>query len=278
MDTYLFPLLGEEKNSPFYVKGVGGLKNQVHILRPDGYPDYQWLHCIKGSGKLYIKNREYIIKKNTGFLMRPHIPHEYMAMEEPWETHWVTFNGSGVPSLLDALNFKDVNVHSFTDINIFDSIIYDIFMLSQSKNLMSGFRRSAKLFNLLIEISNSIKEAEESAGIPGRQQLEPVITYIEENFAGDIGIKDMAAAINASPQYLCRLFGKTLHMRPFVYLNTYRIQRAKEMLLKDFNLPVGQIAKMAGYNNPSYFCSVFKKHEGLTPQEFRKIHSDRGQN
>ena len=36
---------------------------------------------------------------------------------------------------------------------------------------------------------------------------------------------------------------------------------------------VKEIADAVGFKSPSYFCSVFKKAEGMTPDDFRRINT-----
>jgi len=82
----------------------------------------------------------------------------------------------------------------------------------------------------------------------------------------------MAESIDVSPQYLCRLFSNILRMRPFEYLTKFRIQKAKELLLGDCNIQISEVSKKIGYNDLSYFCALFKKFEGITPMEYRKVY------
>ena len=51
------------------------------------------------------------------------------------------------------------------------------------------------------------------------------------------------------------------------YLTGLRIQKAKEFLLEGYK--VVEVSEMVGYNNYRYFCDIFKKHEGVTPNEFK---------
>ncbi len=195
-----------EIHLPIYVKGVGGLKKQNHIVRPSGYHDYQWLHCISGKRKLHIDGKEYVITKNSGFLMYPHVPHEYYAIGENWETHWVTFEGKGADSLLHNLGFNKYNVFYLDDIRILNSLVYDIFIASQAKRPLTGHKCSAKLYTLLIELKFLVKEKEEMADNSGLKKLQPVLDYIESNYQNNPSIEDMSSVIGVSPQYLCRIF------------------------------------------------------------------------
>lgn len=56
------------------------------------------------------------------------------------------------------------------------------------------------------------------------------------------------------------------------YLNTKRMERAKEILAEDDIEHVYEVAERVGCgNNPQYFSQLFKKHTGYTPTEFRSL-------
>ena len=97
-----------------------------------------------------------------------------------------------------------------------------------------------------------------------------VVAFIDDNYQSDFSLDELSALANISPQYLCRLFKDCYHMRPFEYLAKKRLQRAKMMLTGE-KYSVNEIAQLVGYNDCSYFCSVFKKREGLSPAEFRAL-------
>ena len=101
------------------------------------------------------------------------------------------------------------------------------------------------------------------------------IDYIDKNFRKELTLVELADLIDLSPQYLCRLFKEGLSLRPFEYLARKRIQQAKLLLLED-KLNINEIAAEVGYNDCSYFCAVFKKHEMLSPAEFRSLHKKAG--
>lgn len=256
---------------PFYVKLIGGHNNQNHIIRPKGYPDYQWLQCTKGSGKLLIDGKEFFISKNTGFYLSPNFPHEYYALEEPFETHWVAFSGYGTPELLVSLDFGNYEVFHFNDIKFLDNILTDIFNGVKNGNPSSNLRSSSKLYNLLIEVKNLSRENSNNPENIYYNKLQPVLKYIESNYNKNPSIEDMALVIGSSPQYLCRLFRKTMNMRPFTYMTKCKLQNAKEMLIKHVDMKISDISIKVGYNDESYFCAIFKKNEGISPSEFRDL-------
>ncbi|MFE5321627.1 helix-turn-helix domain-containing protein [Paenibacillus sp. NPDC056579] len=51
-----------------------------------------------------------------------------------------------------------------------------------------------------------------------------------------------------------------------------RIKKSKELLLQYPYIQIKEIALLAGFEDANYFCSVFKKLEQISPNQFRKIH------
>ena len=138
-----------------------------------------------------------------------------------------------------------------------------------------GHQCSAYLYQFLIELHRVVNLQNGSQDGQKLNQLQPVIDYIDKNFRKELTLVELADLIDLSPQYLCRLFKECLSLRPFEYLARKRIQQAKLLLLED-KLNINEIAAEVGYNDCSYFCAVFKKHEMLSPAEFRSLHKKAG--
>ena len=52
------------------------------------------------------------------------------------------------------------------------------------------------------------------------------------------------------------------------YLTNVRIKNAI-ILMRDNELKLNDISKMVGYNTQHYFNNVFRKHVGISPQDYR---------
>ncbi|MCX7711887.1 MAG: AraC family transcriptional regulator [Clostridia bacterium] len=273
MDRILFPLLTEEdKKLPFILKSVGVRGNQEHIVRPEGYPDYHWLHCAKGKGNLRIAEKEYVIIEGTGFFLVPAVPHEYFATEEPWETHWITFEGHAASSVLEILNLNNWGVYHLNNRHTLERTLENIYHSGKSRNISRSLDCSVLLYQLLVQLKHCISTDTSRSKPAGQYQLQPVIQYIEENFSKSISLDEMAQVISVTPQHLCRLFKQSHGTRPFDYLTRYRLQKAKELLISPAAPSVKSVSMEVGYNDTSYFCSIFKEYEGITPTEFRNMY------
>ncbi|MDU5263065.1 MAG: helix-turn-helix transcriptional regulator, partial [Clostridium celatum] len=79
---------------------------------------------------------------------------------------------------------------------------------------------------------------------------------------------DICKELNVNKCYFCSVFKKEVGSTFINYLNNYKIEKSKE-LLKNPNISLLDVSLSVGYNNQSYFSTVFKKITSKTPLEFR---------
>lgn len=272
MNILVFPIITENDSKlPFYIKSVGVRDQQEHMIRPSGHPEYHYLHCSSGEGKLIINNEEFILSPGSGFFSEPNIPHEYYSTKEPWKTYWITFEGFAVKELCSAIFQNSWKVFSLFNHTILESNLDIICKTAAVQDYYSSHNSSVLLYEFLILLKANIAENGFQTKPLLKNQLQTVIQYIESNYDNCITLEDLASVISVSPQHLCRLFKQTYSMRPFEYLTRFRVKRAKEILSNPQNYPIKTIAAMIGYNDTSYFCSTFREYEGCSPLEFKKI-------
>ena len=96
------------------------------------------------------------------------------------------------------------------------------------------------------------------------ERLEPVISYIKENYAYEITLGELAAILPMSEGQFSRVFKQTMKLSPIQYLMRYRILQSCK-LLQDTEKKIGEIANLSGFNNISYFNRVFLNTIGCTP-------------
>ena len=117
---------------------------------------------------------------------------------------------------------------------------------------------------------------ESEAGEKGAQIVRKVKRWIEKNYSSIyVSLDSVGEMLSISPAYLSSIFKKYSGTNFSDYLSDVRTNAAKE-LLKDPLRSMGEIARMTGYENGSYFCRAFKKKTGFTPSEYRKNRGYRG--
>jgi two-component system response regulator YesN len=93
--------------------------------------------------------------------------------------------------------------------------------------------------------------------------------YIQDHYKDDINRNDVSASVFLNPDYLAKMFKAEVGISIKDYINNYRIEKAKDLLLNS-NASVSMIAAEVGFDNFSYFSTLFKKLTGVGPQSFRK--------
>ncbi|MDA9773900.1 helix-turn-helix domain-containing protein [Saprospiraceae bacterium] len=93
----------------------------------------------------------------------------------------------------------------------------------------------------------------------------------EKAFADStINLTKLAKKLNVSPHLLSQLLNDNLQKNFSQFINEYRIDEAKKMLVEDQHLKIQAVAENCGFNSNSTFYAAFKKITGTTPAEFIK--------
>jgi AraC-like DNA-binding protein len=104
-----------------------------------------------------------------------------------------------------------------------------------------------------------------------QQRMHKIYHYIEFNYQTSIDVNEVAALTNLTTAAFCRYFKKSTHLTFTDFLNQYRINQAKKLLLHDKN--VTEACYESGFENLSHFNKTFKKVAGENPSLFKKRHA-----
>ncbi|MNH79731.1 putative response regulatory protein [compost metagenome] len=99
-----------------------------------------------------------------------------------------------------------------------------------------------------------------------------IIKEVQELVSSDLGqdtsVKTIADKVYLHPVYLSKIYKAETGESLGDYIIRMRMEHAL-YLLKKTNKKIYEITAELGYQNPQYFSKMFKKHYGLTPNEFR---------
>lgn len=99
--------------------------------------------------------------------------------------------------------------------------------------------------------------------------IEKINDYIHEHYKENIGRNEIGAQFFLVPEYLAKMYKKKTGQNLKDYINGYRLQQAKH-LLNNQEMKVSDVASEVGFDNFSYFSTLFKKEYDMTPNEYRK--------
>lgn len=103
-----------------------------------------------------------------------------------------------------------------------------------------------------------------------RTMANKMINYINENYAKDISLNEIAEYFNMSTSYLSTMFKYYTGQNFKDYLNLCRVKASKELMQKNSNLKINEIASKVGCNGSVTFIRMFKKYEGMSPGQYQK--------
>lgn len=259
-----------ENELPFQLIGAGCDFYQYSIERPFGFPVFQWIQTIRGIGVLEDRGKTHRVEPGQGMLLYPGQPHSYYGMEDPWYVHWITFSGNSAESMLHYLGMTETGVYQLSHPNAVETLIRRALQTLGSNALMRGIDGSAIVYSLLLDFLKYLERDGEDSHIGSIHRLQPALDLIEKELHRPLGLEDLARSIDVTPQYFCELFKSVTTQRPVEYINQRRIDRAKERLLKEPHARIHDIAAGVGFESDSYFGTVFKRFEGISPREYRE--------
>ena len=120
--------------------------------------------------------------------------------------------------------------------------------------------------DLLPRLSKAVQPQVYSQKSPDK--LDAVLEYVNDHYAANISLEDIAQKFNLTPNYLSTLFKRKFGVKFTDYLTDLRLNRAKQ-LLAGSTLSVRAISEQVGYFSQSHFNKVFQKKENCSPLEYR---------
>lgn len=100
-------------------------------------------------------------------------------------------------------------------------------------------------------------------------RLEFIVDYIMSHLQQDLTVDELSEKACMSKPTFHRYFKKTIGLSPADFINTKRMQLAKQLLAQEPK-QVGDVGHAVGYHNTSHFIRSFKKYYGLTPKQYQK--------
>lgn len=101
------------------------------------------------------------------------------------------------------------------------------------------------------------------------ERITRALAYIRENFSGNIGVADIAAAVHLGEVQLRKLFRREMGMGPAAYLQRARLIHAARLLAR-YDLPLGEVARRSGFSGECYFATLFRSVFARTPGQYRR--------
>lgn len=269
LEKSIYPYNPEARTLPFFLSGIGGSEYQGRVNRPDGYQWHQILSCSAGSGTLEYDEKELEISAGDYFFLPKNKPHTYYPNGELWDVRWTAFEGSICDEILIRFGMTEPIVITPADETTMEKLFYKMIISQENDYLYCDHICSGLIYDYLIEFHRLMDSSADSAKSKHISMLLPVLRFMHDNFRSDISTTQLSDIIGVTPQHFCRIFRKTMNVRPNEFITQIRLGEAKR-LLTEKNVSVSEAAVRSGFRDAVYFSTVFRKHEGVSPAQYKK--------
>lgn len=147
--------------------------------------------------------------------------------------------------------------------------------IEKNKNQIENYKilSSCKVLEAFIEVSRSFAFSEiekVSSDVPkSYKKIQELLAYLNTEYYNKITGNTIENKFSCNFDYMNRIFKKLTNKTIFMYLNTVRINHAKE-LISTTSLTLAEISTRVGFSDEYYFSKVFKKYTGIPPTAYAR--------
>lgn len=218
--------------------------------------------AIKTSGKtVYSSNGKSYVSDYNHIIILPKGASYSWICSEPGECLMIEFEseltvGCGLKS------FKVPNQAEFA--HIFNRIEPSWIFKKPAYTLLC----IAGLYEILAKLANT--ELPDYSLTTKYDIIKPSLKYLEEHYNDpDLSNDKLSKISGISTIYFRKIFTGIYNISPMKYIQTIRIEKAKDILLSDY-YSIANVAEAVGFTNIYHFSKVFKRVTGLTPSAFAR--------
>ena len=296
------------RSSLLHLQEVGSLTAiKPHTSKREKLQSYLCLMVEDGEGELIYEGKKYDLKAgdvvfidcrkayshSTGNIQELCDGHStgnshsdsagVNSCKKLWSLRWCHFYGPSMPAIyakycerggLPVIRGVDMgrgdDVSRGADVSQYSTVISDIYTLASSSDYIRDMRINGKLNDLLTLLMESSWHRGNSSNAPKKMDISLVKSFLDEHYSEKLSLESVASHFFIDKHYLARLFKEQYGVTLVTYLQQVRITHAKRML-RFTDKSIEEIGLECGIGELNYFSRVFKKLEGVSPSEFRRV-------
>ena len=145
------------------------------------------------------------------------------------------------------------------------------FLDDQESGRLKPLPAALLILQMLCEVAEAGASVD-AASAPVSALAGRVETYIRTNFFRPISTASIAAEFQSNPDYLGRIFKRVNGKTIVEFIHDCRMRHAQKLLIESA-LNIDQVARDCGFEDSGYFRRLFRRHAGLSPKKYRRLHA-----
>lgn len=228
------------------------------------------LYVAGGAGEAILEGKKFRLAPGDLVVVNPGTLHEERSdAKAPLRLIFLAIRDFAVPGLpAGCLSQEKYRVLSCGEYQ-YKMDIYLRELLQETSSQIEFYQEISQglVSALLVLVMRLIRiNPEDEAALS--QECQKIKEYLDQNFTSLITLDSLSETVYISKHYLSHLFKEQTGVSPIKYLTSKRMEKACE-LLSETELPVSEVSKAVGYENPLYFSQVFKRIYGISPVKYR---------
>jgi len=258
MDSCSFDII--VSNISFVVhRETDGNWSRVNLTNPHSF---LLIFAAAGNAEYEVEGENFTVAEGDILFFNKGQPHTgFSNPQNPWTYYTVAFEAvSNDGKLLEILDIP-LLIHSENPEfyrQLYETLRYEWSLRKLGYHILCRAMVSEIICALIRESANDRKQS---------PNIEMVKRYMVENFAKEFSVKELSAMAGVSPPHFHRLFKENTGLSVIRYLNTVRINKARD-LLKSGEHNITEVAYNVGICDVYYFSRLFKKMTGKPPSSY----------
>ena len=264
------------RSSLLHLQEVGSLSAiRPHTSKREKLQSYLCFMVEDGEGELVYEGKKYELRSGDVVFIDCRKAYSHSTGMNPnaglWSLRWCHFYGPSMPAIYAKYCERGgLPVIRGADVSQYAAILTDIYTLASSSDYIRDMRINGKLNDLLTLLMESSWHREAHTNAPKKMEISRVKSFLDEHYKEKLSLESVASHFFIDKHYLARLFKEQYGVTLVTYLQQVRITHAKRML-RFTDKSIEEIGLECGIGELNYFSRVFKKLEGVSPSEFRRV-------
>ena len=264
------------RSSLLHLQEVGSLSAiRPHTSKREKLQSYLCFMVEDGEGELVYEGKKYELRSGDVVFIDCRKAYSHSTGMNPnaglWSLRWCHFYGPSMPAIYAKYCERGgLPVIRGADVSQYAAILTDIYTLASSSDYIRDMRINGKLNDLLTLLMESSWHREAHTNAPKKMEISRVKSFLDEHYEEKLSLESVASHFFIDKHYLARLFKEQYGVTLVTYLQQVRITHAKRML-RFTDKSIEEIGLECGIGELNYFSRVFKKLEGVSPSEFRRV-------
>lgn len=236
--------------------------------------DYSLIVVIDGKGRLQIEEDCFHMERENCFMIGPGESLFIQAVDDSLCLYQLTFNKLSIQPTASKVTLVDEGKND--SLPFLGAVVCSPF--SKCLDLVEAIYCHRNDADDMERFSNHVRFEEllrfvfqqnaSQSHVDIRRAVERSIDYVRKHYYEPMTVDQLAADANVARYKYTRIFKEMTGQIPLDFVNTLRIDRAKQLLCKTDDR-IHEIAERVGFNNEFYFNRRFKQMVGVAPGQYR---------